>query len=95
MSLSQIDLDEIARNKDIAVSITSNAEENPRDAGLRRAKDITLFVIALIFISATFLFCGYVIIDSNFSADDKKWASVLAGSIVSAMIGYLTGKSCG
>ena len=93
MSQSQIDLNEIANNAHLNLSITSNAEENPIDAYIRRSKDIVLFSIALFFVLCAFLFCGYVILGKNFSYDDKKWALTIAGSIISAFLGFLTGKN--
>ena len=94
MPQSTIDLEQIANNANLALSITSNAED-PKDACIRRTKDIALFSVAIIFVLCAFLFCGYVILSKNFSYDDKKWATTIASSIISAFLGYLTGRSIG
>lgn len=95
MSNSQIDLDDIANNANLNLSITSSAKEDPKDACIRRMKDIMLFSIAIIFVLCVFIFCGYAMLSKNFSYDDKKWATTIAGSIVSAFLGFLTGKNIG
>ena len=89
---SQIDINEIAENPKISLSIISNKDEHPKDADLRRFKDIALFVIAAVLVLCIFSFCGFILINGQFSSDDKKWAMAIASSIVSAFLGYLTGK---
>jgi len=95
MSQSQIDLTEIANHKNLSLSITSNAEENSKDACIRRRKDVALFSLAMLFVICAFVFTGYVILSKNFSTDDKKWAMALASSIISAFLGFLIGKNVG
>ncbi len=95
MSQSQINLNDIANNQNLSLSITSNAEENPKDACIRRTKDVVLFSIAIVFVLSAFIFCGYVILSKNFSSNDKKWALTIASSIISAFLGFLTGKNIG
>jgi hypothetical protein len=90
--MSNIDLNAIANNPKLNLQISSVQEENPFDARLRRVKDIILFVMAISFITAAFAYCGYTLITASSTADDKKWVSVIAGSIISALLGYLTGK---
>jgi len=89
----QIDLNEIANNSNLSLTITSNAEENPIDARLRRIKDLILFAIAIIFTLSAFSLCLYVTFSNNFSSDNKKWAAAIASNILSAFLGFLTGKS--
>ena len=93
MSQSQIDLNEIANNSNLSLTITSSSEENPTDAYIRRSKNIISFVVAMLLILSAFSFCGYIILSKNFSADDKKWATTLAGIIVSAFLGFFFGKN--
>jgi hypothetical protein len=91
--MAQVDLNELANNPKLSLSILSNQDEHPQDAYIRRFKDIILFSTTIILLSCAFLFCGYILVSSNFSSDDKKWATVIASSIISALLGYLTGKS--
>jgi hypothetical protein len=93
MSESKIDLNEVANNSNLSLSITSAQEENPHDACIRRIKDIVLFVIATLFIVAAFIFCGYMLFSSSSTPDDKKWSMTIASGIISALLGYLTGKN--
>lgn len=90
--MSTIDLNEIANNPKLKLQISSITQEDPKDAGIRRAKDIVLFVVAVLLILSAFVFCGYLLLNPSSTADDKKWATVIAGSIISAFLGYLTGK---
>lgn len=91
--MSQIDLNEIANNSNLCISITSNLEENPKDACIRRAKDVISFLTAIILLLCMLAFCGYIILSKDSSLDDKKWATALASSIISAFLGYLFGKT--
>lgn len=95
MAQSQIDLNEVANNTNLRISITSPIEEHPADAKIRRIKDFILFIIALFFILCTFTFCGHVILDTTFGNDEKKWAMLIASGIISAFLGFLSGKKIG
>lgn len=95
MPPSNIDLNEIAKNNHLAISIASIQEENPKDATFRRVKEMILFVTVLFFVIAAFVFCGYVLLNENSTSDDKKWSMTIAGSILSASIGFLMGKRFG
>jgi len=90
--MTEIDLNELANNDNLRLSITSVPEENPIDAKIRRIKDVVLFSITLILVLSAFAFCAFVLFDAQFSPDDKKWATAISSSIISAFIGYLTGR---
>jgi hypothetical protein len=70
--MAQIDINELANNPKLSLSIISNSSEDPNDAYIRRFKDIILFFVAVAFVLCAFLFCGYVLLNHNSSADDKK-----------------------
>jgi hypothetical protein len=89
---SQIDINDLISKSKLSLSITSNHDEHPKDASLRRYKDVALFSVTLILILCVFFFCGYVVLSKDCSIDDKKWATAIATSIISAFLGYLTGK---
>ena len=90
--MPQIDINELANNPKLNLSITSSQDEPAQDAFIRRFKEVTLFSFTIILILFVFLFCGYILLSSHFSADDKKWATAVESSIVSALLGYLCGK---
>lgn len=90
--MSQFDINEIANNPKLSLSITSAQDEDPTDAYIRRGKEVTLFLVAIILLICVFSFCGFVLFSHNFTPDDKKWCLAIASSIVSAFLGYLTGK---
>lgn len=92
MSESKIDLNEVANNSNLSVSITSTQEENSQDACIRRVKDIILFSVALLFVITIFCFGAYFLVSSHSSQDDKKWGLAIASSVLSAFLGFLTGK---
>ena len=92
MSESKIDLNEIANNSNLSVSITSVQEENAQDACIRRGKDIALFIVALLLVVTVF-FCGvYLLLNTNSSSDEKKWGTTIISIILSGFLGFLTGK---
>lgn len=91
--MAKIDINEIAKNPKLSLRITSISDEHPKDACIRRCKDMVLFSVALFLILCVFFFCLYVLMNSNFSADDKKWSTVVIFSIISSLLGYLTGKN--
>jgi len=90
--MSKIDLNTLANNPKLNLQISSIQEEDPLDARLRRIKDIILFIMAISFITGAFIYCGYTLLNFTSTADDKKWVTVIAGSIISALLGYLTGR---
>lgn len=92
MSKSTIDLNKIATISNLKVSISSIEDEHPKDANIRRIKDITLFFLIVFLTSFSFIFCCYVILGNNFNGDEKKWAMTLAASITTGAIGFVTGK---
>lgn len=75
------------------VKIESVKIEHPKDACVRRFREMTLFVISMLFILLVFIFCGYVLFSPKFSHDFQKWAMTIDGSIVAAFLAFLTGKN--
>lgn len=90
--MSQIDLNELAKSHKLELSITASQDENPKDANVRRFKEILLVILCTIMVLCAFTYCGYVLINNHSSSDDKKWAMTIAGIIISGSLGYLTGK---
>lgn len=83
-----IDLNKVFNNKDTELHIKKIVPENVEDAKLRRFKDKTLFVIGLVMILCVFFYFGWrVIHDPN-----DKWSMAITSAIISAFLGYITGK---
>lgn len=91
--MPNFDINEIVNNPRLSLSITSSKDEHPKDACIRRSKDMALFSVVLVLVFLAFLFCGYLLLNHNSSIDDKKWATAVATSIISALLGYMTGKN--
>ncbi|ARB91811.1 hypothetical protein [Legionella longbeachae] len=68
-------------------------KEHPTDAKIRRIKDCLLFVIVLIMILGVFCYCVSVFFNIRSFDEDRKWATLVITAIISALLGYLVGKS--
>lgn len=90
---TKVDLAKLAENSNLQVSIQSVQQEDPAEAKIRRIKDIVLFSFALVFVIAIATVCVYFIFSSSSSNDDKRWSMGLLSSLVSAFIGFITGRS--
>ncbi|MGE3920561.1 MAG: hypothetical protein AB7F64_06420, partial [Gammaproteobacteria bacterium] len=90
--MSKIDINEVASHPNIALSIVSTQSEDPKDAQLRRTKDLITFSVAVVFIISAFIYCGIKAFDSQSSPDDKKWCLTIEGIIIGGLLGYITGK---
>ena len=91
--MSEIDLNELLKSKHLNLSIETPAQEHPDDARFRRFKDTILFFVALILLLGAFGFCAYILLSHSFSADDEKWATAIASSIITGFLAYLTGRN--
>ena len=90
--MAKIDLNQLANNPKLSLSITSTQDENPIDTRIRHFKEITLFTLTILLILCVFSFCVYLLITPRANSEDKKWAMTIAGSIISALLGYVTGR---
>jgi hypothetical protein len=93
--VSEININDIANNPNLSLQIVSTQDENPKDAFIRRMKDITLFFIAIFAVLSLFAFCLYMLMSKDFSSEDKKWGMAVASGILSAFLGYITGRKMG
>jgi len=87
-----IDLNEIANNSNLEVSIRSEKGENPKDACHRRLKDMILFVTAIIMVLCVFGYCAYLVINQQTSDDSRRWAMATLTMVISGLLGYLLGQ---
>ncbi|MFJ1269162.1 hypothetical protein ACD661_11395 [Legionella lytica] len=78
--------------KNTKIDKTCN-EEYQTDAKIRRVKDCLLFSIALIMILGVFYFSVLVFFNVRSLDYEKEWASIIITAIISALLGYIIGKS--
>ncbi len=102
MENNKLDLNELASKQDLTVSIASREDPTERDSRLRREeaedahkrrKDLALHAITFAVIAAAFAVCAYIVLTSPAAAEQNKWATATLTSIVTGLVGYVTGKS--
>ena len=100
----KVDLNELFHRPGIKVDIQVKSPEPPEelqsrlrqqeaDARFERTKDLIGYVAALAGVAAVVLCCLWVVIAQRSSPDDKKWATAILTSTVTAWVGYIAGKS--
>jgi len=102
MDKNRLDLNELANKQDLTVSIASREDPTERDSRLRREeaedthkrrKDLALHAITFAVIATAFAVCAYIILTSPAAAEQNKWATATLTSIVTGLVGYVTGRS--
>ena len=86
-----LDLNALVESHQFRVSVES--VEHPADARLRRVKDFLLFLVVLLGVVAIAGYCLWLLVSRPDDLVDGKWATALLTSMVSAALGYLTGRS--
>jgi hypothetical protein len=71
----------------------SRIKQSEADAHIRRIKEVALFFAGLLLVLVIFGIAATVVLNTNSSADDKKWATSILSSIVTGTIAFLAGKS--
>lgn len=99
-----LDINSLANTPDweVEVKTAESPEERAHrlseaslDNRARRRKELWLFFTLLVGVSVVGGASLFASVDRNTSAEDKKWATAMLTSIVSAGVGYLTGKGKG
>lgn len=102
MENNKLDLNELAAKQDLTVNIASREDPAERDSRLRREeadaahsrrKDFALHVVTFFVIAVTFTVCAYLILAAPGNTEQNKWATATLTSIVTGLVGYVTGKS--
>ncbi len=91
--LPQASLEDFAKKGNYRLKLETIEEENPKDANIRRTKDLVLFFVALFMILGIFVFCVLVVFSHEYGADEKKWATTALGVIISSLITHLVDRS--
>ncbi len=81
------------RSHELPEELESRLRKVDADAALARRKDFLLFLAAVLGVGGIAVLCIAVAIRPGGSADDKKWATAVLTSVVSAAVGFLAGKN--
>ncbi len=88
ITISPCDLGKVTFASHVQYAITPVMQEDSIDGKIRRVKDLTLFFVALVMVLSAFIYC-VTILNQN---PNNEWAMVIASSIISALLGFLTGR---
>lgn len=81
------------KTHELPQELESRLRKEEADAALQRRKDFLLFLAAVLGVGGIAILCIVVAIRPSGSADDKKWATAVLTSVVSAAVGFLAGKN--
>jgi hypothetical protein len=99
---NKLDLNQFASPHNHQLSITPRKETAELEAELRikeadalhqRKKELVLLQVTSAAVLALIVACLWIVITKGLSAEDGKWASGALTAIVSALVGYFTGKT--
>jgi len=103
MANNNLDLNKLANRADHQLSITVNTDDPlKRESDIRlkeaeaqhqRTKELILHALTSIILLIVVLLCVWLITQRTLSTDEGKLALGLLTTIVSALLGYITGKS--
>lgn len=102
MDQNKLDLNEIATRQDFTLTIAPRADPAEResrlkreeaDAAHQRRKDLALHIITFGVIAAAFCICAYVVLNDTAGREETRWATAMLTSIVTGLVGYVTGRS--
>lgn len=81
------------KSHELPQELESRLRKEEADAALERRKNLLLFLTAIAGVVAVAALCAFVAARPGSSADDKKWATAVLTSVVSAAVGFLAGKN--
>ena len=84
----KIDLGKVFSHKNTELHIRKVVPENTEDARLRRFKEKALFLTGLFMVLCAFIYFGWRTLEDP----GDKWSMAITSSIISAFLGYLTGR---
>jgi hypothetical protein len=77
---------------DYRYSVSVERDETPGERGVRLAKDMIVFLLAVLFVGAIYWLCFMAVTSATASGEEKKWAmSILSGG-AGGLVGYLVRK---
>jgi len=86
------DMDALIESK-VDFSFNTKKEEHPKDAFVRRIREMTVFFISIFLIISAFIFCGYILLSHHYSPESERWAMTVGTSILTSFLSYLAGKN--
>lgn len=86
--MSTVDLNDLPANATLSIA----REETAGERGVRLFKDVTLFVMALVFVGVILWISLHTLLSPSSSADDRKWSMSLLTGAAGGLIGYLIRK---
>jgi multidrug resistance efflux pump len=99
---NKLDLTEVVNNPSFKFSVMTNEDASERETRLRiaeadavhqRQKELLLYRLTFAVIVTVVILCSWIVLRKGLSTDDGKLALALLTSIVTGLVGYVTGKS--
>ena len=81
------------KSLDLPEILASKLRQEEADASYQRRKDLMLFLFAVLGVASVAGLCAFVVVRQASTPDDKKWATTVLFSIVTAAVGFLAGKN--
>ncbi len=88
--MSTIDLNSPPPNHKFSVSV--EREETEGERKVRLFKDVSLFVVAVVFVSLVVWLCFSTLTSTSAAAEEKKWAMSILSAATGGIVGYLVRK---
>src|SRR3990167_8289927 len=85
----QADLNAFVEKGNYRIKLETIENEHPKDASIRRTKDLVLFFVALFMVLGIFVFCVFVVFSHEYGNEEKKWATTALGVIISSLVTHL------
>lgn len=71
----------------------SRLRREEAEASHRRRREMIILVAVVVVVGVAVALCLWVILGPGYSVENMKWATTMLTSIVSAAVGYATGKA--
>ncbi len=102
MPENKIDLNDLAQSQNLKLSLATVEDSTERESRLRiaeadalhlRGKELLIYRLTATIIIGVVVLCFWIILSKGLSNDEGKLALALLTSIVTGLVGYVTGKS--
>jgi hypothetical protein len=84
---------EVVTKRETQEELNSRLKREERTVWVGLAKEVFLFVIALVSVGLIMFLSLNIILSMTATPDDKKWATSMVTLIMGGVVGYITGKS--
>jgi hypothetical protein len=102
MANSRLNLNELASSPDIQLSIIPREDPEVRASRLKieeanaahqRQKELILYYVTTVVIALVVIICSWTILKRGLNTEEGKLALALLTSIVTGLLGYVTGRA--